>query len=120
MTALPTPSASERWLLRATILSARADDTRWDQQRTLLRSVASYDSRSQTWTIWIGELDLTTVNKLQTLFDAARTFGTEIHIEPVPVPTGWTGPAFTGNTDVAAVLTAKGNEGRPLGELPLA
>ncbi|MGY4928782.1 hypothetical protein [Streptomyces sp. 900105755] len=41
MTALPTPSPGERWLLEVTIQSAHADDTRWDQRRAALRSVAS-------------------------------------------------------------------------------
>ncbi|MFF4121209.1 hypothetical protein [Streptomyces sp. NPDC001714] len=56
---------------------------------------------------------------LRTLFDAARTFGTEIHLAPAPVPDRWTGPAFTGDADIAALLAAKADEGRRLGELPL-
>ncbi|WP_393071663.1 hypothetical protein [Streptomyces sp. LN704] len=82
MTVLPTPRPNERWLLKITIWAERADDTRWNQQRAVLRSVSSYDSVTQTWSTSIGVLDLTTVDKLQTLFEAARTFGTDIRLEP--------------------------------------
>ncbi|MGI5414027.1 hypothetical protein ACQEV9_45470 [Streptomyces chartreusis] len=54
---------------------------------------------------------------LQTLFDAARTFGTEISIEPEPVPAGWPGPSFNSDAEMAALLTAKTDERRPLGQL---
>ncbi|WP_158694519.1 hypothetical protein [Streptomyces canus] len=120
MTYLPTPHLNGRWLLKITIWAARADDTRWNQQCAVLRSVSSYDSVTQTWSTRIGVLDLTTVAKLQTLFDAAQTFGSEIRLEPAPVPTGWTGPSFASDTAVADLLTAKADEGRPLGHLPVA
>ncbi|MFE5038660.1 hypothetical protein [Streptomyces sp. NPDC056683] len=84
MTALPTPSPGERWLLEVTIQSAHADDTRWDQQRAALRSVASYDGDTQIWTTWIGALNPPSVAKLQTLFDAARRYGTDVRLEHAP------------------------------------
>ncbi|MEV6119464.1 hypothetical protein AB0M23_02875 [Streptomyces sp. NPDC052077] len=120
MTSLPTPRLNERWLLKVTIWSARADDTRWNEQRAALRTVSSYDSVTQTWSTQIGALDLTTLAKLQTLLDAARTFGTDIRLEPAPVPTWWTGSSFTSDADVAALLATKADEGRPLGQLPMA
>lgn len=79
--------------------------------------MATYDRATQTWTTRIGTLDLTTLGKLQTLFDAARRFGTEIHIAPAPVPTGWA--AFGSDAEVAALLTAKADKRRPLGQLPI-
>lgn len=120
MTDLPTPHPNGRWLLKITIWAARADDTRWNQQCAVLRSVSSYDSATQTWSTRIGILDLTTVAKLQTLFDAAKTFGTDIRLEPTLVPTGWTGPSFASDTAVAGLFTAQTDEGRPLGQLPVA
>ncbi|MFD8724834.1 hypothetical protein ACFV2H_44545 [Streptomyces sp. NPDC059629] len=57
---------------------------------------------------------------LQTLFDVARIFGTEIHLAPVPVPDWWTGPAFAGDAEIAAFLAAKADDGQQLGELSLA
>ncbi|MGW7426977.1 hypothetical protein ACWGJB_44540 [Streptomyces sp. NPDC054813] len=80
--------------------------------------MASYDSGTQTWSYWIGALGLATVETLQTLFDAARTFGTEIHLAPAPVPDWWTGPAFTGDPDIAALLAAKADDGGSLANCP--
>ncbi|MER5387241.1 hypothetical protein ABT040_44680 [Streptomyces sp. NPDC002688] len=122
MTVLPTPHPNDRWLLKITIWAARADDAGWNQQRAVLRSVSSYDSATQTWSTRIGVLDLPTVGKLQTLFEAAKMFGTDIRLEPAPVPTWWTGPSFTSDAQVAALLAlaAKADEGRPLGQLPIA
>lgn len=40
MTLLPTSRPSEGWLLQVTIQAARADDTRWNEQRTALPSVS--------------------------------------------------------------------------------
>ncbi|RSN90112.1 hypothetical protein DMH26_28560 [Streptomyces sp. WAC 05379] len=119
MTVLPTPRPSDRWLLNITIQAAHADDTRWNQQLAVLRSVSTYEPGTQTWSTRIGVLDLTTLSTLQTLFDAARTFGTEIHIEPAPVPNGWPGPSFKSGGDVAALLIARADERRPLGQLPI-
>ncbi|MGW2748358.1 hypothetical protein [Streptomyces sp. NPDC001450] len=119
MTLLPTSRPSEGWLLQATIQAARADDTRWNEQRTALRSVSLYNSATQTWCTRIGVLDLASAHKLQALFDAARTFGTAIHLEPVPVPVWWTGPFFTSDAEVAALLAAEADESRPLGQLPI-
>ncbi|WP_406257226.1 hypothetical protein [Streptomyces chartreusis] len=117
MTVLPNPHPSERWLLIITIQAAHADDTRWNEQLAVLRSVSTYEPGTQTWSTWIGVLDLTTLGTLQTLFDAARTFGTEISIEPTPVPAGWPGPSFNSDAEVAALLIAKTDERRPLGQL---
>ncbi|MFH8701876.1 hypothetical protein [Streptomyces chartreusis] len=119
MTVLPNSRPSEPWLLDITIQAAHADETRWNQQLAVLRSVSTYDPGTQTWSTRIGVLDLTTLSTLQTLFDVARTFGTEIHIEPVPVPNGWPGPSFPSGDDVAALLSTKADERRPLGQLPI-
>ncbi|MCX4581134.1 hypothetical protein OHB41_50180, partial [Streptomyces sp. NBC_01571] len=57
---------------------------------------------------------------LQTLFDAARTYGTEVRLAPVPVPEWWRGSVFTSDSEIAALLRAQADAGRPLGHLPLA
>ncbi|MFE2579340.1 hypothetical protein [Streptomyces sp. NPDC059378] len=120
MTALPTPHPNECWLLEITIRAARADDTRWNQQCAALRAVSSYDPVTQTWGTRIGAFDLANLNTLQALFDAARAFGTDIRLQAAPVPSGWTGPSFVSDVEVAALLDAKADEGRPLGRLHLA
>ncbi|MGW9024509.1 hypothetical protein ACWGQ5_09790 [Streptomyces sp. NPDC055722] len=119
MTSLPTPRPNDRWLLQVTIQAARADDSRWQEQLATLRSVSSYDPTPQTWSTCIGALDLASAYTLQTLFDAARSFGTEIHLEPTQVPATWRGPSFTSDTEIAAFLTAQADNGRPLGQLPV-
>ena len=119
MTHLRAPRPTEGWLIEITIQAAHGDDTTWTQQLAVLRPVAAYDRATQTWTTRIGALDLTTLGKLQILFDAARQFGTEIHIEPAPVPTGWASPSFGSDAEVAALLTAKADKHRPLGQLPI-
>ncbi|WP_329536727.1 hypothetical protein OG568_49750 (plasmid) [Streptomyces sp. NBC_01450] len=93
MTSLPTPPTSDRWLLQITIQAARADDTRWREQLAALRSVSSYDPDTQTWSTFIGALNLTAVRTLQALFDAARSFGADIQLEAAPVPASWQGRA---------------------------
>ncbi|MGP4051215.1 hypothetical protein [Streptomyces sp. 2A115] len=57
---------------------------------------------------------------LQSLFDAARVHGAEVCLTPVAVPAYWDGPVFTRGPDVAALLAAQTDRGRPLDELPLA
>jgi hypothetical protein len=119
MTSLPTPNHGDRWLLHITIQAARADDSRWQEQLAVLRLVSSYDPTTQTWNTFIGALDLTSVHTLQTLFDAARSFGSEVQLEPAPFPPTWQGTSFTSDTEVAALLAAQADKGRPLGQLPV-
>ncbi|MFD4605682.1 hypothetical protein ACFWPQ_47690 [Streptomyces sp. NPDC058464] len=80
---------------------------------------ASYDGGTRTWTTWSGALDLPNVARLQTLFDAACTYGTDVRLEHAPVPAGWTGPVSTADPEMASLLTAKADGGRRLGELPV-
>jgi hypothetical protein len=60
------------------------------------------------------------VQVLQTLFDAARIHGTEVRLAPVAVPVYWNGSTFTRDSEVACLLEALADRGRPLGQLPLA
>ncbi|MGY5060691.1 hypothetical protein ACWDFR_42625 [Streptomyces sp. 900105755] len=84
-----------------------------------MRSVASYDGDTQIWTTWIGALDLPSVAKLQTLFEAARRYGTDVRLEHAPAPAWWTAPVFTADAEVTALLATQADEGRRLGELPV-
>ncbi|MFE7440919.1 hypothetical protein ACFU7X_10705 [Streptomyces chartreusis] len=119
MTPLRAPRPTEGWLIEITIQAAHGDDKTWTQQLDVLRSVATYDRATQTWSTRIGALDARALGKLQALFDAARRFGTQIHIEAAPVPTGWAGPSFGSDGEVDALLTAKADKRRPLGQLPI-
>ncbi|MFI6663178.1 hypothetical protein ACIBL8_47790 [Streptomyces sp. NPDC050523] len=82
--------------------------------------IASYHPETQTWHARLGALDLAGVQMLQALFDAAHVPGVEVCLTPVAVPAYWKGPAFTRGPDVAALLEAQADRGRPLGQLPLA
>ncbi|MFJ4931581.1 hypothetical protein [Streptomyces sp. NPDC088736] len=115
------PRQGTRWILQITITAAQAG-SRWNEQLDKLRPIAGYDKSTQTWTAHIGALDLAGLSVLQTLFDTARTYGTEVRLAPVPVPRSWKGPVFTSDpeTGAGALLRAQGDEGRPLGHLPLA
>ena len=117
MTTSPN-SPDKTWVLKATIWAARAGDLQWTEQLNRLRPVASYDDNTKTWHLHLGALDLAGLNVLQALFDAASAHGTEVHLEPVAVPSHWDGPAFTGDHDVAALLKAPADTHRPLGQLP--
>ncbi|MFJ4525624.1 hypothetical protein ACIP4Y_32560 [Streptomyces sp. NPDC088810] len=119
MTRLPN-SPSEARVLEATIRTAPAADPQWQEQLDRLRTIASYDPETRTWHARIGALDLASMQMLQTLFDAARVHGTEVRLTPVAVPACWDGPVFTMGPDVAALLEAQADRGRPLGQLPLA
>ncbi|POX58086.1 hypothetical protein C3492_39630 [Streptomyces sp. Ru62] len=107
-------------MLEVVIRTAPAADPQWQEQLARLREVASYDPDTQTWQARLGALDLAGVQVMQTLFDAARIHGTEVCLTPVAVPAYWNGPTFTQSPDVAAVLEAQADRGRPLGQLPLA
>jgi hypothetical protein len=108
------------WVLEATLRTASAADPQWQEQLARLRPVASYDPDAQTWHARLGALNLAGVQMLQTLFDAARAHGTEVRLHPAAVPAHWDGPTFTREPDVAALLEAQADRGRPLGQLPLA
>ncbi|MGW7259534.1 hypothetical protein [Streptomyces sp. NPDC054834] len=112
--------AEPAWVLEVTIRAAPAADPQWQEQLAKLRGIASYDPGTQTWHTRLGALDLAGVGMMQTLFDAARIHGTEVCLTPVAVPAYWGGPAFTRGPDVAALLEAQADRGRPLGQLPLA
>ncbi|MGP4088623.1 hypothetical protein [Streptomyces sp. KR55] len=119
MTSSPN-SRDSTWVLEATIRTAPTADPQWQEQLGRLRPVASYDPETQTWHARLGALDLAGVQMLQALFDAARVHGTEVRLTPVAAPAYWDGPAFTRGPDVAALLEAQADRGRPLGQLPLA
>ncbi|MFF7887791.1 hypothetical protein ACH40F_40945 [Streptomyces sp. NPDC020794] len=118
MTSSPN-SRDSAWVLEATIRTAPAADPQWQEQLIRLRPIASYVPETQTWHARLGALDLAGVTMLQTLFDTARAHGTEVCLTPVVVPAYWDGPVFTREPDVAALLEAQADRGRPLGQLPL-
>ncbi|MER5916516.1 hypothetical protein ABT124_40560 [Streptomyces sp. NPDC001982] len=118
MTSLPGPSDGDHWLLEITIETARADDANWQQQVATLRSIASYDPATKTWGTFIDALDPPSMIALNTLFEAARTFGTKVRLAPARVPAGWAGASFTGDHDMTALLKEQTDQGRPLGQLP--
>ncbi|MDQ1031532.1 hypothetical protein QF035_009114 [Streptomyces umbrinus] len=107
-------------MLEANIQTASAADPQWHEQLDKLRVIATYAPETRTWHARIGTLDLASVHLLQTLFDAARVYGTEVHLAAGAVPAYWNGPVFTRSPDVAALLEAQTDRGRPLGQLPLA
>ncbi|MEU3760065.1 hypothetical protein [Streptomyces albogriseolus] len=115
-----TNCCERAWVLEAVIRTAPAADPQWQEQLDRLRQIASYDLESQTWHARLGALDLAGMQMLQALFDAARVHGTEVRLMPVAVPAYWDCPPFTRGPDVAAVLEAQADRGRPLGQLPLA
>jgi hypothetical protein len=116
----PPNSPETAWVLEATIQTAPAAHSQWQEQLDRLRPIASYDTETQTWHARLGVLDLAGVQMLQALFDAARVHCTAVCLTPVAVPAHWDGPVFTRSPDVAALLEAQADRGRPLGQLPLA
>ncbi|MEU8975390.1 hypothetical protein AB0D11_40300 [Streptomyces monashensis] len=73
------------WVLEVTIRTAPAADPQWHEQLDRLRTIASYDPKTQTWHARLGAFDLAGVQMLQTLLDAARAHGTEAR----PFPRSW-------------------------------
>ncbi|MFG2425219.1 hypothetical protein ACGFWD_40205 [Streptomyces sp. NPDC048448] len=120
MTTPPSVPEGASWILQITITSAQAAKAQWNKQLDMLRPIAGYIEATQTWSAHIGTLNLAGLSTLQTLFDTARTYGTEVRLAPVPVPKSWRGPVFTSDSEIAALLRAEADEGRPLGHLPLA
>ncbi|MFC7991952.1 hypothetical protein ACFUV2_21840 [Streptomyces pilosus] len=119
MTATPqSPGAG--WILRVSARSAPAGDRTFEQQRQLLSSVAGFDPATTLWTAFIGQLDARALQILQSLYDASNRFGTEVRLEPIDAPPTWQGPTFADDSDVAAIITARSDQNRQLGQLPLA
>lgn len=123
MTTSPnSPTGSAHWVLQATITTGHGDGSRWHAQLDTLRPIATYNPDTQMWRALIGALDREGLGVLQTLFDAAHTYGTEVRLSPVAVPSFWRGPVFTSDPDLASSLEAQAgaaDTGRPLGQLPL-
>ncbi|MFF2385660.1 hypothetical protein [Streptomyces sp. NPDC058108] len=115
----PLPEGAS-WLLQITITSAPAAKTQWNEQLNKLRPIAQYDEGTQTWSAHVSALNLAGLSTLQTLFDTARAYGTEVCLAPVPVLASWKGPVFTSDSEIAAHLRSQADAGRPLGQLPLA
>jgi len=112
-------SPDQACLLKVTIWAAPAADPQWKQQLNRLRSIAGFDDTTKTWQARLGALDLEGLTMLQALFDAASAHGTRVRLESAPVPERWDGHAFTRGPDVAALLEAQADQGRPLGQLPM-
>ncbi|WP_405512069.1 hypothetical protein [Streptomyces canus] len=118
MTSTPNPKPV-RWLLEVTAAAASAAPASFDQQRQLLQSVAQFDAPSRTWWAYIGALDVRALRILERLFEAARRFGTEVRVQAIAAPDGWTGPSFSDAGELADLVTARADRGRPLGQLHL-
>ncbi|MEU5958184.1 hypothetical protein [Streptomyces sp. NPDC047525] len=118
MTSIPQV-ATTGWLLRVTASAAPADSGRFEQQLQLLRPIAGFDLDSRVWTAWIGHLDVRALEILQQMYDAASRFGTEISLDPVAAPPTWQGPAFATESDLAALMDARANRNRVLGQLSI-
>ncbi|MDQ0904213.1 hypothetical protein QFZ22_000198 [Streptomyces canus] len=112
-------SPDQAWVLKATIWAEPAAAPQWKEQLNRLRPIASFDDTTKTWQARLGVLDLEGLNVLQALLDAASAHGTRVRLEPAPVPECWDGPVFTRGPDVAALLEAQADQGRPLGQLLL-
>ncbi|MFF4787875.1 hypothetical protein ACFY3E_41990 [Streptomyces griseorubiginosus] len=112
-----TPSNSVRWLLEVTTAAAPADPASFEQQRQLLRSVAQFDQASKTWWARIGALDIRALRILERLFETARRFGTEVGVQAIAAPDAWDGPCFNDAGELADLVAAHEDRGRPLGQL---
>ncbi|MEV5878527.1 hypothetical protein AB0L75_30750 [Streptomyces sp. NPDC052101] len=114
-------SSDNAWVLEATIRTTQTSDPPSPEQLASLRTIALYDPQTRTWHARLGALDMVGLQTLQTLFDTARVYGTEVNLMPAPVPASWHGPVFTTAPDVAAMPEPQTDRGRrPLGQLPLA
>jgi hypothetical protein len=119
MTSIPQ-TARTAWLLRVSATSAHQDPESFERQRQLLRSVAEFDPASRIWTAFIGQLDVRALEVLQQLYDSSSRFGTEVRLEAVAAPLLWQGPVFQEENDLAALVVARADQGRPLGQLHIA
>ncbi|MGW1611686.1 hypothetical protein ACWCQZ_20085 [Streptomyces sp. NPDC002285] len=116
----PSRTSSTRWLLEATCQAAHCDNPAWEQQRQLLRSVAFFDIPREVWVVRIGAVDAKALGALQTLYEAARRFGTHVQIEATVAPDDWQGPVFDDDSELARLASARTDQPRRLGQLPSA
>ncbi|MFH8736776.1 hypothetical protein [Streptomyces sp. NPDC017964] len=111
--------ASPRWLLEATCHAAHADGSAWHAQLELLRSVGFFDPSRDVWVVRIGALNTGALTALNTLYEAASRYCTQISFTPVAAPPGWQGPTFEGG-ELTQLVAAAADQGRRLGQLPAA
>ncbi|MFF4846200.1 hypothetical protein [Streptomyces collinus] len=116
---MTSPSNPVRWLLEVTAAAAPADPAAFDEQRQLLRSVAQFNPAQRTWRTHIGALDIRALDVLQRFYEAAGRFGTTVRLEAVAAPDSWSGPCFDEAGELAALVSARADHGRRLGQLPL-
>ncbi|MGW1496395.1 hypothetical protein [Streptomyces sp. NPDC002402] len=119
MTSIPQTAPTD-WLLRVSATSAPQDPERFEQQRQLLHSVAGFNPATRIWTAFIGQLDVRALEVLQQLYESSSRFGTQVHLEAVAAPPSWQGPLFHDENDLAALVVARADQGRPLGQLHIA
>ncbi|MCT9094258.1 hypothetical protein N4G70_36275 [Streptomyces sp. ASQP_92] len=99
------------------VAAAPAAPATREEQRRLLRSMASYDPASGTWWARIGALNPRAVEILQMLYVAARRFGTEVRLDITSVPATWNGDSSTGAGELAALAVVHTDRTWPLGQL---
>jgi hypothetical protein len=105
-------------LLESTAAAAPASPAAFNEQRQLLCSVAEFNPGPRTWRTHIGALDTRAVDVLQRLYDVAGRFGTTIRVDVVAAPESWSGPSFSEAGELAALVAARADRGRMLGQLP--
>lgn len=107
-----------RWLLEITAAAAPASPAAFNEQRQLLGSVAEFNRGPRTWRTYIGALDTRALDVLQCFFDAAGRFGTTVRLDVVAAPASWSGLSFSEAGELAALVSARADRGRTLGQLP--
>ncbi|MGW4784967.1 hypothetical protein [Streptomyces sp. NPDC004230] len=115
-----SPSSVRSWVLEIAVTAAPATDARWHRQLDQIRPLATYQPATRTWCTLIGALDLVGIGVLQSLFDVSHAFGTQVRLTPVAAPAQWSGPVFTGDTEIVTLLNTDTDHGRALGHLPMA
>lgn len=104
-------TASPRWLLEATCHAAPADGPAWHAQLELLRSVGFFDPGRDVWLVRIGALNCGALTALNTLYEAASRYRTQISFTSVAAPPGWKGPTFEGDGELAQLVAAAADRG---------
>ncbi|WP_326708046.1 hypothetical protein OG758_00395 [Streptomyces sp. NBC_01474] len=112
-------TASPGWLLEAICHAAHDNGSAWHAQLELLCSVGFFDPSRDVWVVRIGALNAGALTALNTLYEAASRYRTQISLAPVAARSGWQGPTFE-DGELAQFAAAATDQGRRLGQLPAA
>jgi hypothetical protein len=101
-------------LIEAHVQLAPARDQDWEAQRRLIKGAgATYEDRTKTWILRIGDLD-TALPRLGMIARAAEDYGAHVRLKVVPPHPEWQGSVIQLDPALPTSRSDEGPEGHPV------